>query len=341
MKSKRIQTLIFILISILIVSCQPDKPEVNVYSGRHYQVDEDLFRKFTQETGIEVNLVKANTDQLINRLEMEGENSPADIIITADAGHMIRCMDKDLLQPMKMEKIAPLVPSQYRDAMNHWTGITKRARVIVYSKDRVNPNDLSTYENLVNPEWNQRVLIRSSQNPYNQTLMASIIAANGQENAKAWAEGIVNNMAQPPTGNDRDQVKAIAAGTGDVAIVNTYYMGLLLNSSNQEEQNVARQMGIFFPNQADRGTHINISGVGITRHAPNKENAQKLIEFLLSEESQTALANENYEYPVNSFVEWPSLLQEWGTFKPDTIPLYQLGKYYTPATIIFNEVGWK
>jgi iron(III) transport system substrate-binding protein len=304
-------------------------------------VDEDLFRKFTGETGIKVNLVKANTDQLINRLEMEGENSPADIIITADAGHMIRCLDKNLLQPMKMEKIASVVPSQYRDAMNHWTGITKRARVIVYSKERVNPANLNTYEDLVNPEWNQRVLIRSSQNPYNQTLMASIIAANGSDDAKTWAEGIVNNMAQPPTGNDRDQVKAIAAGIGDVAIVNTYYMGLLLNSSNQEEQRIAREMGIFFPNQADRGTHINISGIGITRHAPNKENAQKLIEFLLSEESQTALSNENYEYPVNSFVEWPSLLQEWGSFKPDTIPLYQLGKHYTPATIIFNEVGWK
>jgi iron(III) transport system substrate-binding protein len=233
-----------------------------------------------------------------------------------------------------------LVPASLRDPDFHWTGFTKRARVFVYDKSRVNPEELSTYEDLVTEKWSGRVLVRSSQNHYNQTLMASVVAAHGQEKALEWARGMVNNMAQPPRGNDRDQVKAIAAGTGDVAIVNTYYMGLLLNSPNSEERNIAQQMGIFFPNQNDRGTHVNISGAAITAHAPNRANAQKLIEFLLSPEAQTAFAEQNYEYPANKNVAWPALLEEWGRFKADTIPLDQLGQYLQPGMIIFNQAGW-
>ncbi len=337
---------IYLLITIIIAgfigtSCSDEKETVNVYSGRHYQADENLYREFTRQTGIEVNLVKANTDQLINRLELEGENSPADLFITADAGQMILSKEKDLLQPMEMENITPIVPSHLRDKDNYWTGFTKRARVFVYDKERVDPTNLSSYEGLTQPQWNGRILVRSSQNVYNQTLMASIIAHHGEEVAREWAQGMVNNMAQEPTGNDRDQVKAIAAGVGDVAIVNTYYMGLLLNSSNQEEQNIARQMGIFFPNQQHRGTHINISAIAITAHAPHAENAQKLIGFLLGKESQTVFAEENYEYPVNSTVEWTPLLKEWGEFKSDTIPLAQLGRHLSKATVIFNEADWK
>ncbi|MFW5725734.1 MAG: Fe(3+) ABC transporter substrate-binding protein, partial [Bacteroidota bacterium] len=322
-------------------SCSTDEEVVNVYSGRHYQNDENLFREFTRQTGIKVNLVKADTDQLINRLELEGNNSPADIFITADAGRMILSMEKNLLQPMDIEEISDIVPSFLRDSQGYWTGFTKRARVIVYDKERVDPDELSTYEDLVLPRWDDRVLVRSSQNHYNQTLMASIIAAHGEEEALAWAEGLVDNMAQPPTGNDRDQVKAIAAGIGDVAIVNTYYMGLLLNSTNQEEQEIARQMGIFFPNQEDRGTHINISGIAITAHAPNKDNAQKLVRFMLDEPAQRTLSEEIHEYPVNKNVEWTDLLKEWGSFKEDTIPLDQLGRHLSTATVLFNEAGWK
>jgi len=325
----------------LLNSCSPDGEIVNVYSGRHYQVDENLFQEFTRQTGITVNLVKADTDQLINRLALEGKNSPADVFITVDAGLMIQSMEKNLLQPMNLEKISNLVPPQYRDPLGHWTGFTKRARVIVYDKERVNPAELSTYEDLANEKWEGRILVRSSQNPYNLTLMASILAANGEEQGLAWAGAVTANMAQPPKGNDRDQVKAIAAGIGDIAIVNTYYMGLLLNSTNQEEQNVARQVGIFFPNQNDRGSHINISGIAITAHAPNAGNAQKLIEFLLSEEAQQAFANENYEYPVSNDVEWTPLLKEWGTFKSDPLPLYQLGQHLPKAAILFNQAGWK
>ncbi len=334
------KALILLIILAIIGSCSTDKNEINIYSGRHYQADEQLYREFTHQTGIRVNLIKADTDQLINRMELEGSNSPADLFITADAGRMIQAMEKGLLQPMNMEKIAKLVPSPLRDSENHWIGFTKRARVIVYEKSRVNPEELSTYEELTSDNWKGRILIRSSQNHYNQTLMASIVATHGREGAAKWANGIVNNMAQPPRGNDRDQVKAIAAGTGDVAIVNTYYIGLLLNSPNAEERNIAQRIGIFFPNQQNRGTHINISAIGITAYAPNAENAQKLIEFLLSESSQSTLAEKNYEYPANQHVELPDLLKEWGHFKADTTPLDQLGKHLQQGMIIFNQAGW-
>ncbi len=336
----RVKAILSLIVLTIFSSCSTDEKVVNIYSGRHYQTDEQLFREFTRETGIRVNLVKADTDQLINRLELEGVNSPADIFITADAGRMIQSMEKGLLQPMDAEVIRQLVPANLRDPGFYWTGFTKRARVFIYDKSRVNPDELSSYEELTSEKWEGRVLVRSSQNHYNQTLMASIVAAHGQDGALDWAKGIVNNMAQLPRGNDRDQVKAIAAGAGDVAIVNTYYMGLLLNSPNSEERNIARQMSIFFPNQDDRGTHINISGVAITAHAPNRDNAQRLIEYLLSPVAQSVFAEQNYEYPANKNVAWPALLEEWGRFNPDTIPIDQLGKHLQPGMIIFNQAGW-
>ncbi len=323
-------------------SCSsPPAEEVNVYSARHYQTDEDLFRKFTEETGIRVNLIKAGADQLINRLELEGATSPADLFITADAGYMLQAREKDLLQPMDRSVTEGIVPSYLRNSEGYWTGFTKRARVIVYHTERVDPSGLSTYEALTGPHWQGKILVRTSQNAYNQTLMASIIAANGEEDALEWAKGIVANMAQEPRGNDRDQVKAIAAGVGDVAIVNTYYMGLMLHSSNEEERQVAGQMGVFFPNQDGRGAHMNISAAAIAKNAPNKENAEKLISFFLRNESQQLLAEVNHEYPVNSNTPWTELQMEWGGFKPDTIPLDQLTPHLSKATRLFDEAGWK
>lgn len=329
----------FLFLAIL-TSCKQEQNVVNVYSGRHYQSDEELFREFERQTGITVNLIKADTDQLINRLELEGANSPADLFITVDAGRMIQAKEKGLLQPLDTQNIANIVPLAYRSSEGYWTGLTKRVRVIIYHKERVNASELTTLEALTDPKWKGRILVRSSKNQYNQTLMASIIAANGPDSALQWARGIVQNMAQEPRGNDSDQIKAIAAGAGDIAIANTYYIGLLLNSPNAEEQNVARQVGIFFPNQNDRGAHVNISGMAIAAHSPNRENAQKLIEFLLSEESQNVFVNEVFEYPVNKHVEWSPIFSEWGSFKSDTISIDRLGQYLHPAMVIFNEAGW-
>lgn len=329
-----------VMIAAVLVSCAGEAEVVNVYSGRHYRSDEDLFRRFTEETGIKVNLIKADSDQLIQRIALEGDRSPADLFITADAGRIAQAVNQGLLQPVSTPFLSSTVPNNLRDPGGYWYGLTWRARVLVYHRDRVSPSELSTYEDLTLPQWEGRILVRSSQSHYNQTLLASIIAANGYDGAKQWAEGLVSNMARPPQGNDRDQVKAVAAGNGDVAIVNTYYLGLLLRSANAEERQVAQQMGIFFPNQNGRGTHINVSAVGVTSASKNRENAIRLIEFLLAVEAQELLSAENFEYPVNPEAQWPELLTNWGKFSGDTVNLTTLGNLLPEAMKIFNEAGW-
>ena len=314
---------------------------VNIYSHRHYDVDKQLFRKFTQETGIKVNVVKANADQLIKRLEIEGKNSPADILITVDAGRLHRAKEKRLLQPIRSEVLEKNIPVHLRDHEGYWFALTIRARVIVYAKDRVQPQELSTYEALTDEKWRGKILVRSSQNIYNQSLLASIITTVGPKKAKVWAKGITANFARRPKGNDRDQIKAIAAGIGDVALVNSYYLGKLLSSKDANDRKAAQAVKVFFPNQNDRGTHINISGIGVTASSKNKENAIKLIEFLSSPEAQKLFAEANFEYPVSPNVEKCSLVQSWGDFKSAKIDLTQLGKHNYEAVKIFDEVGWR
>lgn len=330
------------ILSLSIFSCSSNDEEVvNIYTHRHYAADQELFARFTELTGIKVNVVNASADELIQKLELEGANSPADILITVDAGRLHRAEEKDLFQPFESEIIERNIPAKFRDPENYWTGLTYRARIIAYSKDRVNPEDLSTYEDLASDKWNGKILTRSSENIYNQSLLASIIAANGAEAAEQWAGDVLANMARDPKGSDRDQVKAVAAGEGDLAIVNTYYIGLMLNDENPEENKAAEQIAIFFPNQDDRGTHINISGVGITKYAPNKENAIKLIEYLSEEEAQSTLANLNYEFPINDRVETVPLHQAWGDFKADDINLSILGENNQEAVEVFDRMGWK
>ena len=233
------------------------------------------------------------------------------------------------------------IPTHLKDVDNNWFALTKRARVIVYNPEKVKSEELSTYEVLTNDEWKNRVLIRSSSNIYNQSLLASIIANVGEENATKWAKGMVANMARSPKGNDRDQIKAVVAGEGDVAVVNTYYIGKLLNSKNPEEVKAGEGIKIFFPNQANRGTHINVSGAGVAKYAPNKANAIKFIEFLASKEAQEIFAKANYEYPVNKEVVSSDLLKSWGNFKEDTLSLTKLGENNKKAVIVFDIAQWK
>lgn len=314
---------------------------VNVYSHRHYPSDQELFDKFEKATGIKVNVVKANADQLMNRMQTEGMDCPADVLLTVDAGRLFRARDMGLLQPATSETIQAQVPAAFRGPDNQWVGMTIRARLIAYAKDRVKPEELSTYSDLTDEKWKGRVLVRQSNNIYNQSLLASMIANNGAEEAKAWAEGLVANMARDPKGNDRDQMKEIVKGTGDVAIVNSYYVGLLLNKGDEAERKVGEQIGVFFPNQATNGTHINISGVGVAKYAPNKENAIKLIEFLTSPDAQKVFASANYEYPVNPEVQPDALLQSWGEFKADTADFNKIGELNAEAVRLFDEAGWK
>jgi iron(III) transport system substrate-binding protein len=315
--------------------------EITVYTHRHYETDQQLFKRFEDSTGIEVNVVNASADELIQRMSREGEHSPADVLITVDAGRLVKAKEKGLLQSVNLNIPDSIIPSSLKDPDNQWFGLTKRARIMVYSKERVNPEELSTYEALTRAKWNDRILIRSSSNIYNQSLLASMIAHDGENKAKEWAKGMVENFARKPKGNDRDQVKAIMAGEGDIAIINTYYLGKLLNSENPEEVKAAQQVGLFFPNQEGRGTHVNVSGAGIARYAPNKDNAQLFLEFMASKEIQEVFASANYEYPVNPNADLSDLLQSWGDFKEDTLQLSKLGKLNQQAVIIFDEVGWK
>jgi iron(III) transport system substrate-binding protein len=350
------QTVLFTSLAWLAVSCNgsqgegeakndnqaaAQRGEVNVYTHRHYESDQQLFDQFSRETGIKVNVVSASADELIQRLELEGENSPADILITVDAGRLYRAKEKGLLQPVSSSVLNENIPSNFRDQEGQWYGLTYRARVLAYDKNKVDSTQLSTYKDLANPKWENQILVRSSDNIYNQSLMASIIAANGQEEAREWAEGIVNNMARSPKGGDRDQVKAIAAGQGTVAIVNTYYIGKMLNADDEDEVKAGEQVKIYFPNQEGRGTHINISGAGVTAHAPNQENAIKFLEFLSGTEAQEVFAQSNFEYPVKKDTEVAPLLKSWGSFKADTLSFSKLGELNNQAVTIFDQAGWK
>ncbi|MEO8773777.1 MAG: Fe(3+) ABC transporter substrate-binding protein [Gelidibacter sp.] len=314
---------------------------VNVYTHRHYEPDQDIFKMFEDKTGIKVKVVNASADELIQKMKMEGEQSPADVLITVDAGRLGRAKDQGLLQSIDSEILEKSIPAHLQDVDNQWFGLTKRARIIAYAKDRVKPEDLSTYEDLVAKKWKGKILVRSSSNIYNQSLMASIIANDGEEAAKRWAEGMVANMARSPKGSDRDQVKAVVAGEGDLAIVNSYYIGKMLNSPDPEEVKAAKQVGLFFPNQGDRGTHINVSGAGVAKYAPNKANAILFIEFLISEDAQLVFTNANYEYPVLKSVAPVKDIKDWGDFKEDNLGLNKLGENNKKAVLIFDEAGWK
>lgn len=335
--------LTILLLFFLSIGCKQsnDKQEVTVYTHRHYKSDQDLFAKFEKQTGIKVNVVNAKADELIQKMTIEAEKSPADILITVDAGRLERAKERGLLQPISSDILDKIIPPHLKDTDNNWFGLTKRARVIIYNPKKVKLSELSTYEDLTNEKWRKRVLIRSSENIYNQSLLASIIANNGEDIARKWAKGIVDNMARSPKGNDRDQAKAVVSGEGDVAIVNTYYIGHLIHSKNPEEIKAGNGIKVFFPNQEDRGTHINISGAGVAKYAPNKENAIKFIEFLASVEAQKIFAKSNYEYPINPEVEPSELLKSWGVFKEDLLPLNRLGENNKKAVLIFDEVGWK
>ena len=333
---------VHLFISLVVFNVLPVvAQEVTLYSHRHYEADEKLYEKFTKDTGIKVNVVKASADALIERIKAEGKESPADLLIAADAGRLVRAQDAGVLQAATSSKLDKQVPKNMRDAAGHWYGFTVRSRVLIYSKDRIKPSQLSTYEDLADPKWKGKLLARSSSNIYNQSLLASIIANNGKSGAAKWAAAVRKNMARPPEGSDRDQMRAVAAGIGDVAIANTYYVGLLVNSSNPKDREVAEKVGVFFPNQKGRGAHINISGGGVTKSSKNKKNAIKFLEFLTSSESQKIFGNVNYEYPIKIETNKSELLKSWGSFKADKVNLSILGIKNSEAVKLFDKAGWE
>lgn len=315
--------------------------DVNLYSARHYGSDQQIWDAFTKATGIKVNVVEADHDQLMQRLKSEGAGSPADLFITVDAGRLIKAVDEGLLQPVKIPSAETILPAHLRHPDGLWYGVAVRARVLVYHQDRVKPSDIPTYEVLADPRFKGKLLVRSGTNIYNLGLLGSIIAAHGPEKARAWARGVVANLARPPEGGDSDQIKAVAAGVGDVAISNSYYFARLLASQKPEDRAVTQKLGVVFPNQADRGTHVNISGAAVTKHAPNKANAVKLIEFLLTPEAQRLFTNGSLEFPANPNVPPNPVLVGFGTFKQDQVNAAAFAKNSVEAARIMDEVGWR
>ena len=317
------------------------QPVVNLYSARHYDTDNALYESFTKKTGIKVNLVEADADQLIERIKSEGANSPADVFITVDAGRLWRAKDAGILQPISSRALEAAVPQSLQDPDNMWFGLSKRARVIMYNKDKVNPSQLSTYEALTDPKWKGRILVRSSSNIYNQSLVGSMIETKGAQETEKWARGLVANFARPPEGNDTAQIKAAADGVGDIAIANTYYLARLAKSDKPQDKAVAEKIGVFFPNQRDRGTHVNISGGGVVKTAPNREGAIKFLEHLASPEAQEIFARGNNEYPVVKGVPVDSVIKSFGDFKSDETNAAAFGKNNPEALKLMDRAGWK
>ncbi|MCF2970130.1 Fe(3+) ABC transporter substrate-binding protein [Synechococcus sp. Nb3U1] len=315
--------------------------EVNLYTSRHYGTDEELYELFKQKTGITVNWVQGNADEITQRIRSEGANSPADIFMTVDIARLWRAQNEGLFQPIESATLSRNIPASLRDPEGHWFGLTKRARVIMYNKDTVDPGELSTYENLADPKWRGKVLTRSSSNVYSQSLTASIILAHGIPETEEWARGLVANFARPPEGGDTDQIKAVAAGVGDVALSNTYYLPRLIKSDNPEDRAVAEKIGVFFPNQEDRGTHVNISGAGILKTSPNKEAAIQFLEFLSGPEAQAIFAQSNNEYPVLAGAEIDSVVASFGSFKEDTLNAASIGRVTPDALMVMDRAGWK
>ncbi|MGQ0676040.1 MAG: Fe(3+) ABC transporter substrate-binding protein [Rhodospirillales bacterium] len=314
--------------------------EVNLYSSRHYNTDEKLYSNFTARTSIKINRIEDDADKLIQRMKAEGANSPADVFISVDAGRIQRAAYDGLLQPIKSPALEAAVPAHLRDPEGQWFGFSKRGRVIVYSKERVKPAELSTYEALADSKWKGRIAIRSSTYIYNQSLVGSILAALGPEKTEAWAKAFTANFARAPKGGDRDQIAAVAAGEADIAISNTYYLAHMLNSKKPEEKAAAEKVAVFFPNQNDRGAHVNVSGGGVARHAKNKENAIRFLEYLVSPQAQAYFAEGNYEYPVVEGAKVSPAIAAWGAFKEDQLNARIYAKNNAEALRIMDRAGW-
>ena len=311
--------------------------QVNVYSYRQPFLIKPMFDAFTRETGIDVNVVYARQG-LTERLKQEGANSQADLIFTVDIGRLTDAVRAGVTQPVDSAALRANIPPQYRDPDGHWFGLTTRARIIVASKQRVEPGAISRYEDLADPRWRGRICTRSGKHAYMVALTAAMIAHHGEAKAEEWLRGLKANLARKPQGNDRAQVKAIMEGVCDVAVINHYYMGKML--ADEQQSAWAESVNIIFPNQQDYGTHMNVSGMALTTSAPNKDNAIRLMVFLSDDLAQQMYAEQNYEYPVKQGVPWSGLLQSFGSFKTDDLDLAEVAKYRKTASQLADKVGY-
>tara|TARA_B100000575_G_scaffold44355_1_gene31699 strand:+ start:570 stop:1640 length:1071 start_codon:yes stop_codon:yes gene_type:complete len=347
-KKNKFLLLALVIIPVIIIFNQnkertSDK-EVNVYTSRHYDADDLLYEEFTKETGIKVNIISGKGSALIERLKAEGSNSPGDVFFTVDAGNLANFQKQGFLQPIQSEAIKKIVPKELRGENNEWVAVAKRARVIFYNPELVNENEIENinYEDLGDENWKGRIVIRSSSNMYNQSLVSSLISNLGIPQTEKWASNLVSNFARKPQGNDRSQIMAVANQEASIAIANTYYIGIMLSGKGGQDQlNAAKKVKIAFPNQDNRGAHINISGGGVLKYAPNRENAEKFLEFLLSEKAQNHIVNNTFEYPVLETVKPHPLIENFGVFKMDKTSVSDFGKYNPEAVKLMDRVNWQ
>jgi iron(III) transport system substrate-binding protein len=324
------------------VALAQDNKVLNLYSSRHYQTDEALYSDFTKATGIKINRIEAGEDALIERIRNEGERSPADVLITVDAGRLWRAEQLGFFQRVKSAVLDARVPASFREPNGLWFGFSLRARVIAYNKAKLKAADFPTYESLADPKWKGRVCMRSSTNMYNLSLMGAMIDHLGEQKAQAWAQGVRDNLAREPKGGDTDQLKSVAAGECDVTISNQYYYARLLRSAKPDERETGERVGIVFPNQASWGTHVNISGAGVLKHAPNREAAVKFLEYLASDAAQRYFAEGNNEWPAVASVQPDNpVLKSFGKFKQDALNVAVLGRNQPESQKIYDRVAWK
>jgi iron(III) transport system substrate-binding protein len=344
----------FLLLALLIVPItllfltktneEVQNEEVNIYTSRHYDADNFLYEQFTKKTGIKVNIISGKGSALIERLKAEGINSPGDVFFTVDAGNLANFQKQGFLQSIQSEIIKQSVPVELRGENDEWVAVAKRARVIFYNPELVSEGEIKdiNYEDLASDVWKNGVAIRSSSNMYNQSLVSSLISNLGIDETEKWAKGLVSNFARKPQGNDRSQIMAVANKEASIAIANTYYIGIMLSGKGGKEQlNAAQKVKIAFPNQNNRGAHINVSGGGILKHSPNRENAEKFLEFLLSEEAQVHIVNNTFEYPVLESVKPHPIIESFGDFKMDKTSIADFGKYNPEAVKLMDRVSWQ
>lgn len=333
----------YLLLSLLFTEPLLAQEELNVYSARKEALIKPLLDQFAQANNVKVNLVTSKADALIQRLVSEGKNTPADVLITVDAGRLYRAKQAGLFQPLNVENFSDFAPAQFQDPEGYWFGLSVRARTIVYNPQKINEKLPDSYESLAAPHWKKKICIRSSNNIYNQSLLASLIAHHGIDVTQDWANDFVKNFARKPQGGDRDQIKAVAAGLCDIALVNTYYLGQMITGSD-EEQAAARKVRVLWPNQEPphaQGVHVNVSGIGVIKYSERTKLAAKLIEFLYTDEAQAWYGNVNFEYPVRENIAVNDLLKSWGEFEADTINLDQLGIHNSEAVRVMDRAGWR
>jgi iron(III) transport system substrate-binding protein len=330
-----------LVFALLLAAPALGQEVVNVYSARHYDTDDALHEKFTEQTGIEVNVLEGDSDTLLARLRREGDLSAADVFITVDAGRLQQAVEAGLFAPIKNDAVTGRVADHLRHPDDLWVSLTKRVRVIFIAPERVEADRVTSYADLAEPAMDGRVLIRSSSNIYNQSLVAAMIETLGEDATSDFVEQLVNNLARTPQGGDTDQIRALAAGEGDVAVANHYYFARLLASDDAADRAVAEKVQLIFPDQDGRGAHVNVSGAGIVKSAPNRENAEKFLAFLLSDEAQQILAGGNFEYPAVDGVPLHPVLEGFGEFKGDDVNAAALGENNVEAVRLMDRAGWR